>query len=499
MKDKNWIYYEPVFESEDLNPMMLKFSPWAGHKRFAYDYVRNIKPGLIVELGSYYGCSAFSFLQAIKDSGLGISFYAIDTWVGDDYTQNDYKEDIYGAYKAINDECFSNTGSHMLRMTFDEASLKFEENSIDLLHIDGSHSYEDVKHDFYTWKNKLKSDAVVFFHDVGKDLLYGKEMGSHIFWEELKQEYPFNMEFGFSNGLGILFMDESSYLDMSKVLDLKVYQSYINLQDSINKDELRKAFFIERDLNVYNDSLKSQINVLNEHLNKYEDDEKAKQSYISDLEKRLLDMEELKSFAEQKTKFSEHLQKQLSDLEEFLGNKESYILELEAQKRELEEFSLKKESYVAELEQAMESLKSFSEEKEAKFLLFVKEKESYISELKQQLEELNNFANEKSAYIEELLLQRKELNEFALSKDAYIKELEERVLKLNEVCIEREKDFKKLQDYAKGFEEALESSVREKSDLCAKLDKDDETIKLLTDRIRKLPFGRKLLEGIINE
>jgi hypothetical protein len=33
-------------------------------------------------------------------------------------------------------------------MTFKDASSQFEAGSIDLLHIDGAHRYEDVKEDF---------------------------------------------------------------------------------------------------------------------------------------------------------------------------------------------------------------------------------------------------------------------------------------------------------------------------------------------------------------
>ena len=172
-------YYSPKFEADEYNPGLLRYSPWAGHRTFAYDYVRNERPSCIVELGSYYGCSAFAFLQAMKDGGIAGSFYAVDTWEGDSFTKNDYREDIYGKYKEIQDKCFSGwgasfekdpsdtdlhtgdtiseNGAHMLRMTFDEAALLFEDASIDLLHIDGSHLYEDVKHDFRASDNDRMS------------------------------------------------------------------------------------------------------------------------------------------------------------------------------------------------------------------------------------------------------------------------------------------------------------------------------------------------------
>lgn len=66
-------------------------------------------------------------------------------------------------------------------MTFDQAMLQFDDGSIDILHIDGSHFYEDVKHDYETWKIKVKANGIIMFHDIGDEVINGGIMGSHIF------------------------------------------------------------------------------------------------------------------------------------------------------------------------------------------------------------------------------------------------------------------------------------------------------------------------------
>tara|TARA_A100001011_G_C13728696_1_gene602595 strand:+ start:62 stop:553 length:492 start_codon:yes stop_codon:yes gene_type:complete len=88
-------------------------------------------------------------------------------------------------------------------MKFSEALRKFDENSIDLLHIDGFHSYEAVSGDFNTWYPKLSTKAVVLFHDTHE---FQPKFGVHRFWAEIKNKYPEQcFEFEHSHGLGVCF------------------------------------------------------------------------------------------------------------------------------------------------------------------------------------------------------------------------------------------------------------------------------------------------------
>lgn len=91
--------------------------------------------------------------------------------------------------------------STLLRMTFDEALARFPEASVGLLHIDGQHSYEAVRHDFESWLPKLAPGAVVLFHDtsVRKD-----GFGIWRYWRELRQAHPNHLEFTHAYGLGVL-------------------------------------------------------------------------------------------------------------------------------------------------------------------------------------------------------------------------------------------------------------------------------------------------------
>lgn len=203
---------------------------WRGHLPFAAWLTRVLKPAMIVELGSHWGHSYFTFCQAVSEANLPTSCYAVDTWQGDEHAGN-YGDEVFAFVDAHNKEYYAKF-SHLLRMTFDEALNKIPDGTVELLHIDGLHTYEAVKHDFETWKVKLAPGAIVLFHDT---YVREREFGVWKLWEELRALYPNNLEFTHSYGLGVLQIDGAtdekklSFLDasFSGKQDIKDYFSVL--------------------------------------------------------------------------------------------------------------------------------------------------------------------------------------------------------------------------------------------------------------------------------
>ncbi len=171
---------------------------WSGHLPFASDLVHELRPNLLVELGTHYGESYFGFCQAVEESGADCRCFAVDTWRGDEHA-GFYEEPVYAEVNEYNQQQYARF-SALVRSTFDEASTQFAPDSIDLLHIDGLHTYEAVKHDFETWFPKVKPGGVVLLHDVN---VRHANFEVWRLWEELAREYG---HFCFPHwwGLGVL-------------------------------------------------------------------------------------------------------------------------------------------------------------------------------------------------------------------------------------------------------------------------------------------------------
>lgn len=183
---------------------------WVGHVFFAHWLVATLKPSILVELGTHDGCSYFSFCDSVLDNGLDTKTFAVDTWIGEPHA-GFYDNSVFEKVNAYNEEKFSKF-SKLLRMTFDEALDEFDACSVDLLHIDGYHSYEAVSHDFVTWMPKLSNNAVVLFHDT-HELRPG--FGVHRFWDEIKTQNPEQcFEFDHSHGLGIYFPKSTAFAEI---------------------------------------------------------------------------------------------------------------------------------------------------------------------------------------------------------------------------------------------------------------------------------------------
>ncbi|MFA5955100.1 glycosyltransferase [Hyphomicrobium sp.] len=172
-------------------------SAWFEHAPFAFWLMDVLRPKTFVELGTHSGFSYFCFCQAVERLHIPTSCCAIDTWKGDEHSAL-YGEEVFEAVKHHN-MIFTNF-SRLVRSKFSDALSEFADKSIDLLHIDGRHFYEDVREDFESWRAKLTDDAVVLFHDTN---VRERNFGVWKFFDDIKANHA-TFEFVHGYGLGIV-------------------------------------------------------------------------------------------------------------------------------------------------------------------------------------------------------------------------------------------------------------------------------------------------------
>lgn len=171
---------------------------WVGHFPLLNLLIKAITPKVLVELGTHSGNSFNYACQVVKENNLTTKCYAIDCWEGDEHA-GFYDNSVYEELLNYQKDNYSEFAT-LIRKYFADAVQDFSDRSIDLLHIDGLHTYEAVKEDFYTWLPKLSDKAIVLFHDTN---VYERGFGVHEFWDEITKEYT-GFEFKLSHGLGVL-------------------------------------------------------------------------------------------------------------------------------------------------------------------------------------------------------------------------------------------------------------------------------------------------------
>ena len=226
---------------------------WIDHIPFAFFLVDILRPELLVELGVYSGNSYNAFCQAVKAVNGDTKCYGIDNWLGDKHVGH-LDESVYQDLLAYQQNKYKNF-SYLLRMTFDEGLNYFSDNTIDLLHIDGLHTYKAVKHDFDAWLPKMSDKGVIVLHDT---CVREHDFGVWKLWKEISGQFP-SYEFTDGHGLGIVAVGKNINNEFLAFLDNARKNNYYQI---IFANLGNKIALIEQTKN-----LNKELNLKNKELN----------------------------------------------------------------------------------------------------------------------------------------------------------------------------------------------------------------------------------------
>lgn len=179
-------------------PAHYPVTAWATHAPFAAWLMDTLRPREIVELGTHFGFSCFAFAESAQRLGHGVRINALDSWQGDDHA-GFYGEDVFEYVERTAASDYPES-VRLVRGWFSDSRPQFEASSVDLLHIDGRHGYDDVVEDYTQWRDVVRDGGVVVFHDIAE-----RERGFGVWrlWEELEATEP-TFAFEHGHGLGVL-------------------------------------------------------------------------------------------------------------------------------------------------------------------------------------------------------------------------------------------------------------------------------------------------------
>ncbi|MFB7893132.1 class I SAM-dependent methyltransferase [Microbacterium sp. NPDC056044] len=183
-------------------PAHFPISAWTTHGAFAAWLVDVLRPQRIVELGTHYGYSCFAFAEAAKRLGLATTVDALDSWEGDDHAGH-YGQEVFDAVHAVVEADYPDR-VRMIRGLFAQSRHLFDDASIDVLHIDGRHGYEDVVADYEEWRSVVRDGGVILFHDIAE---HDNGFGVWRLWEEIAEPGR-SFAFDHGHGLGVLAIGE---------------------------------------------------------------------------------------------------------------------------------------------------------------------------------------------------------------------------------------------------------------------------------------------------
>tara|TARA_B100001996_G_scaffold102329_1_gene76818 strand:+ start:905 stop:1510 length:606 start_codon:yes stop_codon:yes gene_type:complete len=155
--------------------------------------------GAAVEIGSYCGKSACYLGQACKENNSYL--YSVDHHRGSEeqqFGQEYFDEEIYDHKKErvntlplfLENITIHNLEESIKPLVMDsESASKVVEEDIDMVFIDGSHTFESARNDYRCWKEKIKKGGILAIHDIYDSELEGGQAPKEIYLKSLEEGF----------------------------------------------------------------------------------------------------------------------------------------------------------------------------------------------------------------------------------------------------------------------------------------------------------------------
>ncbi|MFM8458509.1 MAG: class I SAM-dependent methyltransferase, partial [Chthoniobacterales bacterium] len=172
---------QDIYEGFDHRKYTFDLRGWGGESPIFGELVREVRPSLIIEVGSWKGASAVSMAEAVRQAGLDTKILCVDTWLGAlefRLDQNDPErffalECEHGYprvyYRFLANVCHTKHQQRIIPFPLDSAAaalwLMSHGIKADLIYIDGSNEEEAVYNDLIDYGQLLAPHGVIFGDD----------------------------------------------------------------------------------------------------------------------------------------------------------------------------------------------------------------------------------------------------------------------------------------------------------------------------------------------
>ena len=243
------------------------FSAWSRLTPLLFTLFALVRPRRYVELGVHNGMSFFAACQVSEHTQTNTECVAVDSWVGDPHASF-HSSEIFDNF--ISNLSNDYPDAYFIQGMFSQAVECFQNGSIDLLHIDGYHTYEAVKADCESWLCKMSDVGVVMLHDIN---VHERNFGVWQFWEELSDNY-IGLSFKHAHGLGLAYVGRPDSPIASGFRWLKenpayvtIVQRYFEILGELSVDYKAKSEKIQ-ELSELADEKKRDVEFLKTHIDR---------------------------------------------------------------------------------------------------------------------------------------------------------------------------------------------------------------------------------------
>ena len=150
--------------------------------------IAKYKPKTVLEIGTYWGGTLFLFSRFSSHDAKIISVDLPQGKFGGGYSR--LRAPFYKLFAKYKQKIILLRRDSHLISTYLKIKRKLKNNEIDLLFIDGDHTYKGVKKDFEMYSPLVKNNGIIAFHDI---VVHSSETMCDVnkFWNEIKGNYDY--------------------------------------------------------------------------------------------------------------------------------------------------------------------------------------------------------------------------------------------------------------------------------------------------------------------